>query len=121
MPQSFSQEDRLRKTPQFKRVFENRCAAGDHLILVFGLKNGLNRCRLGLSVSKKVGNAVVRNRWKRLIREAFRRRRDEFPLGLDLVVVPRRDVDPPSARLAERSLVRLAGKIAARLSRPRTG
>lgn len=45
--------------------------------------------RLGLTVSKKVGGAVVRNRVKRWLRECYRQRRDEFPSSLDLVVVAR--------------------------------
>ena len=45
--------------------------------------------RLGITVSRKVGGAVVRNRVKRWVRDCFRRRRDEFPRGLDLVVVAR--------------------------------
>ena len=69
--------------------------------MVHGCENGLGYPRLGLSVSRKVGGAVVRNRWKRLLREAFRLRRHELPAGIDLVVIPRQEVEPELARLLE--------------------
>ena len=50
--------------------------------------NGMGHPRLGLAVSRKVGNAVVRNKMKRRLREIFRRHRDAFPYSADVVVVP---------------------------------
>ncbi len=47
--------------------------------------------KLGITIPKKTGNAVVRNRWKRWIREAFRDQRDRLPGGIDLIVRPKRD------------------------------
>ncbi len=52
--------------------------------------NDLSYSRLGLSVSRKVGNAVKRNRVKRLIRELFRKNKDKFPKGYDIVFIPRK-------------------------------
>ena len=60
------------------------------MLVINGSTNELTYSRLGLSVSRKVGNAVARNRWKRLIREAFRLSCAELPVGLDLVVRPQR-------------------------------
>ena len=61
---------------------------------VAGRENELGVTRLGLSVLRRVGNATVRNRWKRLLREAFRLSREKLPAGLDLVVVAKSE--PPT-------------------------
>jgi len=79
----------IRRGEDFKRAYDRRCAASNHVLLVFGCPNGLPYSRLGLSVSRKVGGAVVRNRWKRLIRESFRLSRQALPEGIDFVVIPR--------------------------------
>ncbi len=71
--------------------------------------------RLGLSVSRKFGHAVMRNRWKRLLREAFRICREELPQGIDLVVIPRGGDDPELGVLLQ-SLPGLANKIAQKLN-----
>src|SRR6185503_19284271 len=84
-------EDRIRKQADFDRIYGSRVFAADGVLVVNGAPNGLAHARLGLSVSKKVGNAVVRNRWKRLIREAFRLAREGLPVGIDLVVRPQKE------------------------------
>jgi len=106
---------RIRRAADFRRAYQRRCTAADDLLLIFGYPNGLPHARLGLSVSRKVGGAVVRNRWKRLLREAFRLRRPRLPEGIDLIVVPRSEIEPALAALME-SLVRLANRLAAKVS-----
>lgn len=83
-------------------------------IVVFGHPNGLPHPRLGLSVSRKVGGAVDRNRWKRLLREAFRLTRPQLPAGIDLIVIPQAGTEPTLAALME-SLVRLASRVKRKL------
>ena len=83
------------------------------MLLVYGLPNELPHSRLGLSVSRKVGNAVKRVRWKRLIREAFRRNRDEIPRKLDLIVIPRRGIEPEYAAV-RKSLIALSQRLVRR-------
>jgi ribonuclease P protein component len=81
---------RVRRRPEYLAIQNRgRRLVSPHL-LVFALAGG---GRLGVTVSKKVGGAVLRNRVKRWIRDCYRRRRSQFPAGLDLVVVAR----PPAA------------------------
>ena len=108
---------RICNSLDFRRVYHRRCTAGDEWLLVFGELNGLAHPRLGLSVSRKLGGAVVRNRWKRLLREAFRLSREQLPPGVDLVVIPRQEVKPELASLMA-SLPRLAARVAKKLNRP---
>jgi len=110
----FPRKFRLRTRTDFDRVYQNDAYAADRVLVIRGCRNGLTYSRLGLSVSRKVGGAVVRNRWKRLVREAFRRSRIELPTGVDLVVRPRRGAQPDYAAITE-SLPKLARKLAKRL------
>jgi len=116
--QRFLPNYRIRRTSDFERAYRRRAAASDRCLLVFGHANGLGHPRLGLSVGRKLGGAMVRNRWKRLIREAFRQSRDQLPQGVDLVVVPRPGVEPELSELMG-SLPRLAAQVASRLERDR--
>ena len=112
----FLSEMRLRRRADFQKAYQRRCVASDGLLLVFANLNGLDTPRLGLSVSRKVGGAVVRNRWKRRIREAFRISRTELPNGIDLVVIPKAAGEPEFSKLRE-SLIGLARRLAQKLSR----
>lgn len=113
---SFSKDDRLRSPSDFRRVYARRRSVSDEWLIVYGCENGLERLRLGLSVSRKVGPAVHRNRLRRLYREAFRLTRAEMPGGLDLVLIPRGPAEPELAALRT-ALPRLVKSLAAKLSR----
>lgn len=112
--QTFGRELRIRKAAEFDRVYKARLFAADDVLIVNGAANGLAHPRLGLSVSRKVGNAIVRNRWKRLIREAFRLSKERLPAGIDLVARPQKDAKPELPAIAT-SLVALARRIARRM------
>lgn len=113
---TFPKEVRLRSPRDFERVHARKLHAADAVLVINAAASESNATRLGLAVSRAVGNAVVRNRWKRLIREAFRRRRADLPAGLDLVARPRRGATPDGHAVDE-SLVRLAWQLARRLKR----
>ncbi len=90
MKQRFNRNVRVRHQADFDRVYQSKVFAADDVLVATAAANGLSATRLGLSVSRKVGNAVERNRWKRRIREAFRRNYAKFPPGLDVVFRPRK-------------------------------
>ena len=115
-PFAFRPAEHLRRPADFRRVYDRRRSASDGWLIVYACENGLAHSRLGLSVSRKVGNAVHRNRLRRLYREAFRLTRQEFPTGLDLVLIPRRP-DEPTLEALKRSLPRLVHQLARKLAR----
>lgn len=86
---TFPQSRRIKSPDEFNRCFNNKQSASDNVLLVFACENKLEHPRLGCSVSKRLGSAVVRNRYKRLLREAFRLLQHKLPSGVDLVLIPR--------------------------------
>jgi ribonuclease P protein component len=94
-----SARGRLSRSAEFERVYRHgRSVANRHLVLYTFPNASAERPRLGLSVSRKVGGAVERNKVKRLLREVFSQAESELLMGQDLVVVAR----PPAGELAER-------------------
>ena len=85
----FGRRWRLAGRRRFAAIHAAKVRRESGPLLVYGLPNELNHLRLGLSVGRRVGNAVARQRIKRLLREAFRHHRTEWPTGYDLLVVVR--------------------------------
>ena len=96
---TFPKSRRLLKGKQFDDVFAARIRVGDGVLVVHARPNGLGAARLGMAVSRKVGNAMRRNRWKRLLREAFRTAQHDLP-ALDLVCLPRLRGEPTLAAVS---------------------
>lgn len=99
----FPKEIRLRRRREFVRVQEQGTKFTQDCLLALAIENagGHRVTRLGLTVSAKVGNAVVRNRVRRRLREVFRERKGLLPQGLDVVLIAR-------ASAAQADLPRLA-------------
>jgi len=111
---TFRPHERLKDPSDFRRAFERRRFSADDVLVVYGVENGRDHARIGISLSrKKVRAAHARNHLKRLVREAFRLSKSELPSGIDLVVLPRRQ--GPSFTHIRQSLVALAGSVARRL------
>jgi ribonuclease P protein component len=97
----FQQADRVRRSAEFRRVTARGRRAASGMFVVLASESASTTCdpaksRLGITVSRKVGGAVVRNRVKRRIREWFRAERGSLGRGVDWVVIAR----PPAAGLA---------------------
>ena len=113
--QRFLPEYHIRSGRDFQLAYQQRCRASDGRFVVFGRQNGLAFSRLGLSISRRIGSAVVRNRWKRRLREAFRQTRLQLPAGIDVIVVARDgEIDLAQGKA---SLAELAGRVAAQLAK----
>jgi ribonuclease P protein component len=99
---------RIRKRPEFERIYNTGAKIHGRLMTIFVMANGTDQPRLGVAATRKLGSAVERNRAKRRARELFRRRREVG--GLDIVIVPRREMlDAPFARL-EAEYITLLGR-----------
>lgn len=116
---TFPQHLRLKTPAQFKAVYDRKRSVSDGVLVVYAAANGLPHPRVGLSVSRKVGNAVVRNRHKRLFREAFRLLQHDLPPGLDLVLIPRTGTAEPTLEQVKASLAKLVADAAGRVGERR--
>jgi len=99
----------LKKNRDFQNVYGRGKSYANRYLVMYVLENGTQSNRIGISVSKKVGNSVVRHRVKRLIREAYRLQETMFQSGFDIVVIARTAARGVSYCDIESALLHLGG------------
>lgn len=99
----------LKKNQDFKKVYKYGDSNANKYLVMYVLKNDLNKNRIGISVSKKVGNSIVRHRLSRLIRESYRLQEDRFLCGYDIVVIARVSAKDKSYHDIDSALIHLGG------------
>ena len=98
---------KLRKNAEFRLVYKKGKSYANRYLVMYVLENDTDRNRLGISVSKKVGNSVIRHHVTRLIRESYRLQEDMFNSGLDIVVIARATARNISYHEVESALMHL--------------
>jgi len=101
--------DSLKKNKDFQNVYRKGKSYANRYFVMYVLKNETEQNRLGISVSKKVGNSVIRHHLTRLVREAYRLHEDMFNSGLDIVVIARGTAKDISYHQVESALLHLGG------------
>ncbi|MBQ7265095.1 MAG: ribonuclease P protein component [Firmicutes bacterium] len=100
----------LKKNYQFRFVYNRGRSIANRLLVIYSVKNGCEENRVGISVSKKVGNSVVRSRVTRLIRESYRAKEKCVRTGYDIVVIARASAKDASFHDVESALTHLLKK-----------
>ena len=102
--------DSLKKNADFQYVYKNGQSKANRYLVMYVCENQGSTNRIGISVSKKVGNSVVRHHLTRLIRESYRLNETSFRQGVDIVVVARPSAKDRSYQEIESALMHLAGR-----------
>ena len=113
--------ERLKKSEDFSRVYQSGRAKSDTYFVLYAAGREGGGIRLGVSVSKKVGNSVVRHRVKRLVKEAWRLSEDRYRAGYDYVVIAKSAAAGADFRTVGRSLAKLAERLGLRVPEEDTG
>ena len=100
----------LKKNRDFQTVYKKGISLANSYLVMYVLKNETQRNRLGISVSKKVGNSVVRHHLTRLVRESYRLSEEHFQSGYDIIVIARTSAKGRSYHEIESALIHL-GKL----------
>ena len=99
----------LKKSKDFQNVYNKGNSYANRLLVMYVLENHTDKNRLGISVSKKVGNSVIRHHVTRLIRESYRLHEDMFNSGLDIVVIARVNARNAGYHEVESAILHLGG------------
>jgi ribonuclease P protein component len=92
--QTFGRDERIRKRQDYLRIYEQGVRSYSPHFTIIICRNPAGIRRLGMTVSKKAGNAVQRNRIKRLLREFFRLNKSRLPASQDIVIIAKRGILP---------------------------
>mgnify|MGYP003587457190 CR=1 FL=1 len=98
----------LKKNSDFQVVYKNGKSFANKYLVMYVFENNSNINRIGISVSKKVGNSIVRHRITRLIRESYRLHENIFNSGLDIVVIARNTASNLEYNEVESALIHLS-------------
>lgn len=101
----------VKKNRDFQRAYARGVSAADRCLILFMRRNKEQEKRFGFSVSKKVGKAVVRNRVKRLLKEACRRNVNSFPDGCDYIIIAKKEVLEENFHTISQKILKLLQKI----------
>ena len=112
---TLGRHERVRGRAEIDGIFAHGKSAGDKVLTVIVVPNGLPHVRVCVGASKKWGSAPRRNRLKRLMREAFRLEKHELPVGLDYMIMPRVEAEKMTLEAARKSLLALARRAAKRV------
>ena len=99
----------LKKNRDFQNVYKKGKSYANRYLVMYVIENETKKNRIGISVSKKVGNSVIRHHVTRLIRESYRLHEDMFNSGLDIVVIARNTAKDCSYHEIESALLHLGG------------
>ena len=99
----------LKKNSYFQNVYKHGRSYANRFFVMYVLENNTEKNRLGISVSKKVGNSVLRHHITRLVREAYRLQEEMFENGLDIVVIARAAAKNITYHETEKALLHLGG------------
>jgi ribonuclease P protein component len=99
----------LKNSRQFSAVYRDGKSKANKYLVMYVLPNDQKEIRIGISVSKKVGNSIVRHRLTRLIREAYRLHKEEIISGYDIVVIARVSAKDKSYQQIESAFLHLIG------------
>lgn len=100
----------IRKNSEFRAVYKRGRSFSNYVLVLYIYKNNCDYNRLGVTVSKKVGNSVARNRIKRLIKESYRLNSDSINKGYDLIFIARNPAKGKSYKDIEKAIINLFNK-----------